>query len=54
MTDSKRRELQALRQTKFEAAVVLATDPEAGQHDVAKAIVEYGSACFMHGGACAQ
>ena len=54
MADDKRAELRALRQTKFEAAVVLVTDPEAGQHDVAKAIVEYGSACFMHGKAFAQ
>ena len=54
MADDKRAELQALRASKFEAAVVLATDPEAGQHDVAKAIVEYGSACFKHGKACAR
>ena len=54
MTDSKREAARTERALKFDAAIALATDPEAGQHDVAKAIIEYGSACFMHGGACAR
>ena len=54
MAETSKAELQALRASKFEAAIDLMADPEAGQYDVAKAIVEYGSACFMHGKACAR
>lgn len=54
MAGDRRDELRALRRTKFDAVLDAMADKDAGQYDVAKAVTEYGSACFMHGRECAR
>lgn len=54
MTDSKREAARTERALKFDAVVDTLADRDALQADVARAVTDYGSACFRHGEACAQ
>lgn len=50
--DCKTEAARAERQSKFEAVIDAMADREATQVDVARAVTEYGSACFAHAKAC--